>query len=181
MTLFSQNLLGFALIWWLLIAAVAIVAGIAIAKITFRPDDWYLRRGICPECDARKSLLHCPVSNDRLSLTCDQCGSVWLVEALIEQPIAPLTPAPIEYYVNLETHNPVMKTAFGEIEIRLDDMFLADFAGVQTPRDLLKRWHEIGGPVHRIELKPGFRSGTVEKDVETFLISAGIEPKERTE
>lgn len=177
---------GYPVAAWLVVAALAIFAGIVIAKRFNRDAGWYLKRNICPDCKARKSLLHRPIGDRVLRSECAECGSVWKshepgYQPIVAVPAPPLPASSLEYTTSLKTHNPLFRTAVGEIEIDISSLVMSDFSGVKTPRDFLRRGYELGVRVERIELKPEYRSGTIEEDVLTFMRSAGIETADKKE
>lgn len=70
-----------------LVGIAAIVFGVWLARRTARDAGWFLRRGTCPGCKARKSLRENPVSATSLLFDCAACAEVWLVETPGGQPI----------------------------------------------------------------------------------------------
>ena len=169
------------LITLLLVSIVAIILGTAFARQRHKPDQYWLKRNVCPHCRARKLLQHTPLSDVAFVTTCRKCEQQWHTQAT-DMPEVPQIIMPIgrrnwypelRFFWSQQTQNPVFKTFVGEVEFDAIGLVRDHGLNADTPRDLLAALYHHGIEPSREEYnKPEF-------DYKYFIESAGIDSDDR--
>jgi hypothetical protein len=167
---------------WIVVSSAAIMAGILLARHNLREDGWWLKRGKCPSCKARK-LLPEPISEQSVVILCAKCGEQWLVESdnrIVEWLAPRATASSVLLTFSQQSSNPIFRTKVGFSEYDLRSIKPQDVAIVSTrsPRQFLAVLHELRIAPIAVTLEPEHvklceDAGTEPYDY--FMDSAGID------
>lgn len=167
-------------ILWGAVGGAAVVIGARMAISRHRPDDYWLGRGRCPECKARK-LVPVPVTAASAIISCDACEAQWSVVNVdgeaITQAVGPAAYVPpLVLSITDQGQGMLFKTKLGEAYFFSDDQFSVVLTQPRpTPRAMLQKIADLG-------IAPIWCSakGDTIDPWRDFLLSAGI-TSERTE
>lgn len=172
-----QEIAGYALWVWGLAAVIAILVGIAAARIfTLTPSQRIMRRE-CPECGSSKLLLR-PRSKSLVLCKCEDCGSIFELhgegsdQPIQERPAVTVTQLGMAW--DGETGNLVFRTKIGSAEFDLRQTPITALAHAKHPREALRLIADAGIRPVRCTVGEGTEDAWL-----TFLESAGIERTEQ--
>ena len=181
--MYMPNLLDLALV-----GILAIILGVWLARRHNRDDGAKLSRGICPDCGARKSLLHSRINSLTFVTFCDNCGGQWVTQASDHLDMPRIV---TKVGKRVAAHSLVMesphdapwevrfKTVLGWVQYDPTSLHIGQMKALSapdmTPRKILQRLYEDGVVPSRTKYE--HMDDVPEHSRYTYFIeSAGIEP-----
>lgn len=120
---------------------VAILAGIAAARLFTRTPEQAIIAGKCPQCGEPKLLLT-PLDRNHVAARCGSCAAFYILENKdpVDDPVfEPVKVRRLGMFWSDETGNPIFDTGEGRAEFDVSLLEIAMLAETRHPREALQR------------------------------------------